>query len=100
MKDEKPDKDGNLSLSDFMRQEAENTYRMFREDALKVKAAMDVRKKQIEQLQAEQVSDLRKQIKLDGALSAMQHIVTKYKEAWAKERDQKRAKRGKRKTNG
>ena len=86
-------KDKKVSLSDFMLKEAEATYKMLREDAVKVNTAMEARKKQIEQLQAEQVSDLRRQISVNGALSAMKHIVTKYKEAWAKERDQKRSKR-------
>ena len=88
---ERPEK--KLPLSEFMLNEAESTFRMFRDDFQKVKDSMTARNKRIDELRAEQASDLQKRLKLEGALSACNHLVTRYKEAWMKERNIRRAKR-------
>ena len=88
------------TLSDFMLKEAEDTFRMFRDDLAKITDAMTARTKKIEEINKEQLADLQKKLKIEGALSTCQHLVTKYKEAWAKERDSKRAKRGRSRKNG
>lgn len=82
-----------LTLSEFMLKEAEDTFRMFRDDLQKIKDAMTARSKKMEDIRTEQAADLQKRLKLEGALSACNHLVTKYKEAWMKERSKKRAKR-------
>lgn len=82
-----------LTLSEFMLKEAEDTFRMFRDDLAKVKSAMAARNKKVDEIKAEHVIDYQKKLKIEGALSVCNHLVTKYKEAWAKERGQKRAKR-------
>ncbi len=89
-----------LTLSEFMMQEAEDTFRMFRDDLEKVKAAMTVRNKKIEEIKAEQLIDIQKKLKIEGALSVCNHLVTKYKQEWAKERSQKRSKRKRTTKNG
>ena len=94
VKESKPKE--NPTLSEFMMQEAEATFRMFRDDLEKVKTAMKSREMDMEKVKAEQLVDYQKRLKIEGALSACNHLVTKYKEAWMKERNQKRAKRGRR----
>jgi len=89
MGDSKPEK--KLTLSEFVIKEAEDTFRMFRDDLVKIKDAMTVREKKIEEIKAEQVVDYQRRLKVEGALSACQHLVTKYRAAWAAERDKKRA---------
>jgi len=83
----------NPTLSDFMMQEAEATFRMFRDDLEKVKTSMKSREMDMEKIKAEQLIDYQKRLKIEGGLSACNHLVTKYKEAWMKERARKRAKR-------
>ena len=83
----------NPTLSEFMMQEAEATFRMFREDLEKLKTAMKSREMDMEKIKAEQLVDYQKRLKIEGGLSACNHLVTKYKEAWMKERNAKRAKR-------
>jgi len=91
MEESKPEK--KLTLSEFMLKEAEDTFRMFRDDLQKVKDAMAARTKKIEGINAENLVDYQKRLKIEGALSACNHLVTKYKEAWMKERNTKRSKR-------
>ncbi len=89
-----------LTLSEFMLKEAEDTFRMFRDDLQKVKDAMAGRTRKIEEINAEQLVDYQKRLKIEGAISACNHLVTKYKEAWMKERNAKRAKRTRTKKHG
>lgn len=89
-----------LSLSDFMLKEAEDTFRMFRDDLVKIKDSMKARDMKIAEIKAEQVIDFQKKLKIEGALSTCQHLVTKYRAAWAAERDQKRLKRKRTTKNG
>lgn len=90
MKTEKP-----TPVDEFMFQEAESTYQMFKNDREKLQSAMDARKKQIDTLQSEQNTDLRKFVKIDGAISALHHLVTTYRNAWAKSKERKRPRRRK-----
>ena len=89
-----------LTTSEFMLKEAEDTFRMFRDDLQKLKDAMAGRTKKIEEINAEQLVDYQRRLKIEGALSACQHLVTKYKQAWVKERSQKRSKRTRTTKNG
>lgn len=90
MKLKEPQAKENPTLSEFMMQEAEATFRMFRDDLEKVKTSMKARDAKMEVIKAEQLVDYQKRLKIEGALSACNHLVTKYKEAWMKERNAKR----------
>ena len=93
MKLKEPQAKENPTLAEFCMQEAEATFRMFREDLEKLKASMKSREMDMEKIKAEQLQDYQKRLKIEGALSVCNHLVTKYKEAWMKERNAKRSKR-------
>ena len=71
---------------------------MFRDDLQKITGAMEARKKKVDEINAEQLIDLQKKLKIEGALSVCKHLETKFKEAWVKDRDTNRPKRRVRKT--
>jgi len=87
-----------LTLSDFMMKEAEDTFRMFRDDLKKLQDSMKTREIEMDKIKAEQLVDYQSRLKVEGALSACQHLVTKYKEAWAQDRAENKPKRRGRKT--
>ncbi len=93
MKLKEPKPKENPTLSEFMMQEAEAMVRMLRDDLEKVKTAMKSREMDMEKIKAEQLVDYQTRLKVEGGLSACQHLVTKYKQARMNEPSTKQVKR-------
>ena len=83
MKEVKSEK--KLTASEAMLKEAEATFRMFRDDLQKLQESMKSREIEMDKLKSEQLVDYQSRLKVEGALSACQHIVTKCKEIKSQE---------------
>lgn len=93
---ETPPKEEKLSLPDYMLNEAEKSFKVFREDRVKVQNVIEAIKKQIKQFEAELDSQERRLGKLEGALAYAHNLVTKYRTAFADDKQCRKNNRRKR----
>jgi len=68
------------TVTEEMLAEALNTFDMFRKDEATLTQAIKDRNEQIELLKQEQSQDIERLLRVRGALSALQHLVTVYKD--------------------
>ena len=71
----------------WMLTEAVSTFDMFKKDEATLAKAIKDRNEQINGLQREQNQDIEQMLRVRGALSALQHLVTAYKDKMQKARD-------------
>ena len=75
------------SIEQQMLTEAITTFDMFKKDEATLVRAIKERNEQIAGLQQEQNQDIEKLLRVRGALSALQHLVTTYKSRLQGERE-------------
>ena len=97
---ETPPKEEKLSLPDYMLNEAEKSYKAFREDRVKIQNIVEAIKKQIKQFENELNSQEKRLGKLEGALAYAHSLVTKYRTAFADDKQRRKNNRRRSRQNG